>query len=1064
MLVLGFTTNAAAGIYLDPWFFTGDSNYNPAAGTVTDVIDKANAIIVVTPYNVTYDTSSHTAGGMATGVEPLIPADLSPLLDLTGTTHTGAGIYTDPWTFAGDSNYNATSGTVIDVIDKASAIIVITPYNLTYDGNPHTAGGTATGLGGVDLSSSLDLTGTTHTNAGIYPVDPWTFTDPNYVSQSGTVTDVIGKANASITVTGYGVTYDGNSHTAFGSATGVETPIPADLSGLLDLGSTTHTNAGIYLDPWFFAGDINYNPAGGLVVNTIAKADANIAITPYSVTYDANPHTAIGTATGVETPIPADLSGLLDLGSTTHTNAGIYLDPWFFAGDINYNPAGGLVVNTIAKADANIAITPYSVTYDANPHTAIGTATGVETPIPANLSGLLNLGATLHTNAGIYLDPWFFAGDINYNPAGGLVVNTIAKATANIAVTPYSVTYDANPHIAAGIATGVGGVPLLGLDLSGTIHTHAGNYTDPWTFTDITGNYNDAASTVNDRIAKADATIAVTPYSVTYDTNSHTATGTATGFFAQNLSGLDLGATTHTNAGTYNDAWVFTDVTGNYNDASGTVIDVIDEAKADVNVMGYDVIYDGNPHSATGSATGIGGVDLSWSLDLTGTIHTTAGDYTDPWTFTNPNYNNQSGTVNDVIDKAQATIDITNYHVTYDGNPHTAAGTATGIGGLPITGLVLTGTTHINAGFYTDPWTFTNPNYGNQSGTADDTIAKANATIVVTPYSVTYDGTAHTATGTATGVLGEPLNGLDLTGTTHTNAGSYAEDAWTFTDLTGNYNNSSGTVNDAIAKANAMIAVTPYSVAYDGTAHTATGTATGVLSEPLAGLDLTGTTHTNAGTYNGDAWTFTDVTGNYNNSSGTVDDAIVKAAPTIVVTPYSVTYDGNPHTADGTATGIGGVPLAGLDLSGTTHTNAGDYTGDSWTFTDVTGNYNDSSGTVNDVIAKADATIDVSRYSVTYDADATHRRRNATGIGGGALGRPGPERHDSHQCRRFHRRLLDFHRRHGQLQQLQWHGSRCDHQGRRHRRCHPLQRDLRRRPTHRDRHRDRNRWCAPRRP
>jgi hypothetical protein len=32
-------------------------------------------------------------------------------------------------------------------------------------------------------------------------------------------------------------------------------------------------------------------------------------------------------------------------------------------------------------------------------------------------------------------------------------------------------------------------------------------------------------------------------------------------------------------------------------------------------------------------------------------------------------------------------------------------------------------------------------------------IARANATIVVTPYSVTYDSAAHTATGTATGVL-----------------------------------------------------------------------------------------------------------------------------------------------------------------------------------------------------------------------------------------------------------------------------------------------------------------------
>ena len=53
-----------------------------------------------------------------------------------------------------------------------------------------------------------------------------------------------------------------------------------------------------------------------------------------------------------------------------------------------------------------------------------------------------------------------------------------------------------------------------------------------------------------------------------------------------------------------------------------------------------------------------------------------------------------------------------------------------------------------------------------------------------------------------------------------------------------------------------------------------------------------------------DPWTFTDTTGNYNNATGTVNDAIAKANPTIVVTPYSVTYDGAAHTATGTAKGV----------------------------------------------------------------------------------------------------------------------------------------------------------------
>ena len=61
-------------------------------------------------------------------------------------------------------------------------------------------------------------------------------------------------------------------------------------------------------------------------------------MTPYSVTYDGNSHTATGSATGVETS-PADLTSLLDLSGTTHTDAGDYpSDAWTFAGNANYNP------------------------------------------------------------------------------------------------------------------------------------------------------------------------------------------------------------------------------------------------------------------------------------------------------------------------------------------------------------------------------------------------------------------------------------------------------------------------------------------------------------------------------------------------------------------------------------------------------------------------------------------------------------------------------------------------------------------------------------------------------
>ena len=247
-------------------------------------------------------------------------------------------------------------------------------------------------------------------------------------------------------------------------------------------------------------------------------------------------------------------------------------------------------------------------------------------------------------------------------------------------------------------------------------------------------------------------------------------------------------------------------------------------------------------------------------------------------------------------------------------------------------------------------------------------VTKANPIPSISPYNVPYNGAAHTATGTVVGVLGETLataTNLALGSTTHTNAGDYPSDAWTFTDVTGNYNNASGTVHDVITKANATIVVTPYSVTYDGSAHTATGTATGVPSGSLSGLVLSGTTHTNAGDYPSDAWTFTDVTGNYNNTSGTVHDAIAKATAIIVVTPYSVTYDGNLHTATGAATGVGGANLSAfLNLSGTAHTAVGTYLSDTWSFAGGN-NYNNAGGTVSDTITGADQTITFTSMIVT---------------------------------------------------------------------------------------------------
>jgi hypothetical protein len=242
------------------------------------------------------------------------------------------------------------------------------------------------------------------------------------------------------------------------------------------------------------------------------------------------------------------------------------------------------------------------------------------------------------------------------------------------------------------------------------------------------------------------------------------------------------------------------------------------------------------------------------------------------------------------------------------------------------------------------------------------TIDKAEPTCLVTPYDVVYDGEAHTATGSCTGVYGEELSGLDLDGTMHTDAGTYT-DPWTFTDQTGNYNDTAGTVEDTIAQAAPVCTVEGWSGEYDGDPHGASGECLGMNGEVLDGLDL-GETYTDVpgGSAN---WTFVDVNGNYADASGSVQIIISKANPICTITPYDLAYDSVPHTAEGGCVGVNDELLEGLDLSGTTHTDIAVYPDDPWAFTDVTGNYNDQAGTVEDEITLRYVTVTADALSKT---------------------------------------------------------------------------------------------------
>ena len=137
--------------------------------------------------------------------------------------------------------------------------------------------------------------------------------------------------------------------------------------------------------------------------------------------------------------------------------------------------------------------------------------------------------------------------------------------------------------------------------------------------------------------------------------------------------------------------------------------------------------------------------------------------------------------------------------------------------------------------------------------------------------------TAHGATGTATGVGGETLSAASTS--------APASPTCPAARRTGRSPTSPATTTTqrhaaiVINKADATVTVTGYTGVYDGAAHGATGTAPASASEALAGLDL-GASFTNVpgGTA---TWTFTDVTGNYNNAAVRPPSCISKADATV---------------------------------------------------------------------------------------------------------------------------------------------------------------------------------------
>jgi hypothetical protein len=308
------------------------------------------------------------------------------------------------------------------------------------------------------------------------------------------------------------VTIVGGLFTYTGAA---QTPATVTVTGAGGLsltptaGYTNNVNAGRATASYSYAGDANHRGSSDSQDFTIDKANASFTVTPYTVTYDRQAHTAtVSTVTGVNGETGSAV-GTVTL-NTTHTDAGTYSDSWSFAGSANYNDiASTTITNVINQA-------PLTIT--ANDDTKVYGTSKAFSSTAFTQSGLIagdTITGVTETSTGAPATATAGAYDIVASAASGSDVSnyTISYVKGTLTVSPTitvpaaQIAYEDVDKVIGGISIGDGasatltvtlqvGHGTLALGTTTGLATVAGNGTGSVTLIGSTANLNAALATL----------------------------------------------------------------------------------------------------------------------------------------------------------------------------------------------------------------------------------------------------------------------------------------------------------------------------------------------------------------------------------------------------------------------------------------------------------------------------------------------------------------------------------------------------------------------------------------
>jgi hypothetical protein len=410
--------------------YTGDSNYTPStSSTLNYQVTQAPVTLTALPGQSipvfsAGSTLSATVTGAHSGAGILVPgsggtatvsyaffngstqvgasysttavpgaSNSTVVLTIPSAVANTAGPYSVHVAFNGDSNYQASgaslaggSGNSLSVsftVQQATPELALNCAEVTYDGNPHSCVGSATGNGGARVAGTWSYSPTSATGAGSTTVTgTFTSTDSNYTS-GGTAgnTLTIDKAAQSIS---FASTSASTNSVTYGvppitlSVTGGTSGKPVTLSILSGPGSLngnllTIIGAGTVTVAADQAGNSNYDAATevthSIVVNQAASgvslsSNPNPVLVQNTITLTATVTSSAGTPTGVVT----FLDGITPLGAGTLSASGVAMFPTAslaigshsitasYGGDTNFASSGSLPLPQVVQ-DFNLTIT-----------------------------------------------------------------------------------------------------------------------------------------------------------------------------------------------------------------------------------------------------------------------------------------------------------------------------------------------------------------------------------------------------------------------------------------------------------------------------------------------------------------------------------------------------------------------------------------------------------------------------------------------------------------------------------------------------------------------------------